>query len=68
MAEEKIQIYLEAVRKALGIQRQQQVFEIEINLPKIIKGPIRLEDGNTLDIGDRVEHPSFGIASLLQRS
>lgn len=40
--------------------------EIEIKLPKIIKGPIVKADGTTLVIGDRVKHQTFGTGSVVR--
>lgn len=45
-------------------ETEPQVFDLEINLPKILTGPITLSDGTTLDVGDKVEHRTFGIGKV----
>ncbi len=49
-------------------QENLQVFEIEIKLPRIINGPIQLEDGAKLEVGDQVKHSTFGIGTVLRFS
>lgn len=49
-------------------QEDLQVFEMEIKLPKIITGPIQLEDGVKLQVGDKVKHSSFGIGTVVRFS
>jgi hypothetical protein len=43
-----------------------KIFEIEFELPKILKEPIELDDGTTLYVGDRVEHPKYGIGTMIR--
>lgn len=38
--------------------------EIEIELPEHISGPIKLANGDLVDIGDRIEHPTLGIGTI----
>jgi hypothetical protein len=49
-------------------QEDLRVFEMEIKLPKIITGPIQLEDGSNLQVGDKVKHSIFGIGIVVRFS
>lgn len=40
--------------------------EIEVKLPKIIKGPVVQADGTALVIGDRVKHRTFGNGYVIR--
>ncbi len=46
----------------------EEIYEIEIRMPRLLDGPIMLEDGTTLDIGDKVEHKTFGVGKVLRLS
>lgn len=49
-------------------EQEEKELELEITLPKMIQGPIQLDDGTTIDIGDRVKHPSFGEGNVVRLS
>ena len=40
--------------------KQIPTVEVEFPLPHLLPGPIQLEDGTVLAIGDQVEHPEYG--------
>jgi hypothetical protein len=46
----------------------EQASEIEILLPKIIAGPIQLDDGSMLAVGEKVQHPTFGTGTVVRLS
>lgn len=39
-------------------------FEIELELPELLEGPVRLASGELVDVGDSVIHPSFGVGKI----
>jgi hypothetical protein len=39
-------------------------FEMEITLPDHLKGPVTLPNGDSVDIGDSVEHIDLGIGKI----
>jgi len=41
-------------------------FEMVIELPEILKEPLRLADGTVLSEGDRVEHSQFGTGTIVR--
>jgi hypothetical protein len=41
-------------------------FEMEIKLPKILPGPLQMEDGTVFSVGDKVEHPKSGLGTILR--
>lgn len=46
--------------------KNQEQAEIEIQLPEIIPGPITLEDGSLLQVGDRVAHAKSGKGTVMR--
>lgn len=49
-------------------EQEEKELELEIALPKIIQGPIQLDDGATINIGDRVKHLTFGEGNVVRLS
>lgn len=49
-------------------EQEEKELELEITLPKMIQGPIQLDDGTKIDIGDRVKHLSFGEGNVVRLS
>lgn len=41
-------------------------FEMEITLPELLSGPIELEDGSVLAMGDEVQHAKLGVGKILK--
>ncbi len=42
--------------------------EFVFELPELLKGPVKLPDGQLVDIGDKVEHQSLGVGRVLRIS
>ena len=40
------------------------LIEIILELPELLKEPVALPDGDVVDIGDYVEHRTFGVGQI----
>lgn len=38
--------------------------ELEVELPEHVSGPVKLANGDFVDIGDKIEHPTLGIGAI----
>lgn len=41
-------------------------FEVEFPLPILLPGPLQLDDGTVLAVGDQVEHPDYGRGTIVR--
>lgn len=41
-------------------------FEIELEMPEHLDGPVQLPNGDLVDVGDKVEHRTFGIGEVFR--
>jgi len=46
------------------VSEQSQYFEIDVEMPEHLEGPVTLPDGDTVSIGDSVQHEKFGVGSV----
>lgn len=46
----------------------QPPYEIVLNLPELLDGPVTLQSGEILSIGDMVEHVECGIGTVVRFS
>jgi hypothetical protein len=39
-------------------------FEIELQLPELLEGPVTLPNGDVIQVGDKIEHSDFGVGEV----